>query len=509
MALFKNIILKLVVLLLLLIAMNFIYARFFFEDDLQKHSEIINLVREVPEDTDILYVGESSNVTFRYNDADKRSISAFIGDFYPDLQVNDITKPAAHAGIYKELLRNIPKDSEIKTLVVTLNLRSFNAQWMYSDLETSLQKSIVLLRPYPPLVNRMLLSFKDYDIKTKDERAAQIKRKWKRDKFLFPYQFSFKNVVEWDRWLDQNGILNEDGSRNQAQTELACHYVKAYAFQINLKKHPVIKDFDDIIKLAKERNWNLVFNLMAENTEKANDLIGKDLLFLMEQNRKKLISYFEEQGVSVVDNLYDVPDEEFIDQNWTTEHYAERGRKIVASQVAEAVSKFHPDNYVGIPDYTEKAAEVLPIRNGGVEFTNTGESKKYWMGDQTYSKEKVFIGDFASKTGGDNLYSMSFTYPIHKMPDSLKNKVTIDFQVFQTGLNEHAALVIQTEGSEEKKSWKGVLLSKQLDSIKTWEPFQFSYKIPDLYKDADILKIYVYNPQGPIIYIDDFKLRFE
>ncbi|PKP23961.1 MAG: DUF4843 domain-containing protein, partial [Bacteroidetes bacterium HGW-Bacteroidetes-22] len=147
----KKLSLKIVLLLVLLIVLNFVYKTWFYESDLQKYAELINLVRAVPNDADIVYIGESSNITFRGDDIDKRPISAFIADYFPGLKTYDITKPASHAGIYKVLLENIPVESKVKTIVVTLNLRSFDAQWIYSNLETSLQKSLVLIKPYPPL----------------------------------------------------------------------------------------------------------------------------------------------------------------------------------------------------------------------------------------------------------------------------------------------------------------------------------------------------------------------
>lgn len=122
----KNTALHLASLLVLLFGMNLLYTKLFFEKDLQKYSPIINLVREVPLDAHIIYLGESSNNSFRKDDLDKRKISDFIADYYPDLVMKDLTKPAAHSGIFKVLLAHIPDECEEKTVVVTLTLRSFS-----------------------------------------------------------------------------------------------------------------------------------------------------------------------------------------------------------------------------------------------------------------------------------------------------------------------------------------------------------------------------------------------
>jgi hypothetical protein len=341
-----HIVLNVISVLVLCLGMNLLYKQFFFEKDLQKYSSIINLVRDLPLDADIVYIGESSNNTVREDDLDKRKISDFVGDYYPGLALYDMTKPAAHAGVFKVLLQQMPEESGVETLIVTLTLRSFNAQWIHSPLETSLQKSLVLLKPNPPLLNRFLLSFKAYEIKTKEEREADFKRQWRKDKLQFPYEFPHKDVMKWNRWMAYAGIKDEGGQINKAQTELACHYIKAYGFQIDTLRNPRIADFDAIVVLARERRWKLVFNLMAENMEKAGELVGDDLIFLMNENRELLFDYYQSKGVVMVDNLSSVEDAQFIDQSWTTEHYAEEGRKTIAKRVAASLRSWYPDEYM-------------------------------------------------------------------------------------------------------------------------------------------------------------------
>ena len=333
-------------LLVLLLVINLLYKQFFLEKDLQEYSPLINLVREVPRDADVIYLGESSNNTVRGDDLDKRKVSDFIADYYPGLGFYDLTKPAAHAGVFQVLLQQIPEESEVETVIVTLTLRSFNAQWIHSPLETSLQKELVLLRPHPPLVNRFLLSFKAYNIKDKEERTRDFQTQRDEDLFHFPYEFPHRHVREWERWMSYTGIRDESGEVDREQTVLACHYIKAYGFQIDTLTNPRIADFDTMVDLARERGWNLVFNLMAENMEKAGQLVGKDLVFLMNENRQLLKDYFGSRGVLVVDNLDVVEDAQYIDQNWTTEHYAEKGRKTIAGRVATALKTWYGEHYV-------------------------------------------------------------------------------------------------------------------------------------------------------------------
>ncbi|AEA42398.1 hypothetical protein [Fluviicola taffensis] len=490
---------KILLLIVLLVGLNYIYKYTFYEQDIQTHSSVINLVRNVVQQKDeIIYLGESSNITFREDDIDKRAISDFIGDYFPSKKVGSITKEASHAGIYYELLRNIPEKSSVKTVIVTLNLRSFNANWIYSNLETPLQKSIVLLKPYPPLYNRLLLTFRGYDIKTDAEREVQFKDKWKKDILKFPKPFPYNNVIDWDAGMAAKGIKNGDGLINVPLTELACHYIKTYAFQIDPLTNPRIKDFDKIVHLAKERNWKLVFNLMAENTEMADSLVGKELIYLMKQNRDLLKKRYESTTTIVVDNFESIPDSEYIDRNWTTEHYAENGRKIIAENVAEKLKRLYPKAYKSVAFSNTKP----------FDFFNDCDGSLPWGQMYTLSSEKSYSGGKSSKTGQKQAFSITFEYPIKSLPDSLK-QVSIDLKVFQTGINPDIKLVIELSGKDINYQWNGIPISDLSRKTQKWDEINYIYTLPKEFHQGDLIKIFVYNPTNRITYIDDLKIKFK
>ena len=101
-------------------------------------------------------------------------ISQMVARHFPSLRVADMTHDASHGEVYYQLLRNLDTDCNISTVVVTMNLRSFGVGWIYSPLETALQKRLVMLHQRPPLVNRAVLSFKAYDIKGFASYRAQL-----------------------------------------------------------------------------------------------------------------------------------------------------------------------------------------------------------------------------------------------------------------------------------------------------------------------------------------------
>ncbi len=495
----KPVIYKFALVAIILVVLNYIYKFTFFENDIQAHSNIINIVRNVVnEKAEVIYVGESSNISFRSDDIDKRPISDFIHDYYPTKKFGSITKEATHAGIYYELLRNIPENASAKTIIVTLNLRSFDANWVYSNLETPLQKSMVLLKKYPPLFNRFLLAFKGYDIKTDKEREEQFKEKWKNDTLKFPTPFKYKNVIDWDNAMAKYGVRNADGSINRPLTDVACQYIKTYAFQIDTITNPRIKDFDKIVLLAQERNWNLVFNLLGENVERADSLVGKELVYLIKQNRDLLVKRYHKNKVRVVDNLEAVGNSEYIDKNWTTEHYAEQGRKAIAKNVAECLKEIYSKDYVKV-SYNNTKPDNFFINCDG----NTP-----WGQTQSLTSEKSFSGEKSSKTGNKQDYSITFEYPIKGLPDSLK-QVSIDMQLFQNSINTDAKLTIEISGKDIEPKWYGILVKELSTTTNKWNKANYVFTLPQNFYQANLIKVYVYNPTPSVIYIDDLNIKFK
>src|SRR6476469_7026460 len=126
----RKILIRVFVLAGLLIVLNVLYGFFLYPKDLADLSAEIVQIKATQNFTDVYYFGESSNVTYREDDSLKNSISEFASWYFPDLRFTTVTKYATHAGIYRSWLSVLDPDEPLpKALVVTLNLRSFNAGW--------------------------------------------------------------------------------------------------------------------------------------------------------------------------------------------------------------------------------------------------------------------------------------------------------------------------------------------------------------------------------------------
>lgn len=215
-----------------------------------------------------------------------------------------------------------------------MNLRSFGADWINSKLETVLNRGIRILHPQPKIWNRFLISLKNFNELTVDERAELTQHEWKTKQLIFPYQFKYKTVREWDSTIGNGGFLKQDGSWDMDKIKLATHFVKNFAFNID-EHNPRVQDFDNIVDWGEKNKVKIYLNLLAENIKLADSLVGKDLVFLMKQNRDFLINRYTKKGATVIDNLDKIEIINFLDKNWPTEHYNYKGRIIIAKNIAK------------------------------------------------------------------------------------------------------------------------------------------------------------------------------
>ena len=478
----KKLLIRIVVVAVMLVGLNWIYAKWFYKDDMVKYSDVVELSWQVDEDScRIIYLGESSNNHYGDEETNRRKISDFAADYFPNVRFEDLTKEGAHAEVYYWLLKNIPASSSVETVVVTMNLRSFGIPWIYSDMETPIQEYLVLMKDYPPLLNRFLLALKAYPIRTSDEWAALRKEHRRTDSLNFPYPFKWNNVHEWDSAMAWRGLRKADGTVDRELTPLACHFIKTYAFEIT-DDNPRVKDFDRIVELCHERGWNLVFNLMAENVDKTQELVGNDLTFLMKRNRDYLLNrYGTIDGVTVVDNLSLVRDVNFIDQDWTTEHYYEEGRRIVAHHLVQTLKEFYPDDY----------------RDPDSLYYDLGH---YYNGDQTCRVDSA------------QPYGPCFTLPGRFIFPEWE-KVNVAFRMRQGDTLNDAHLVVDATLLGGKGIYHSYPVKSQMQDVDVWDYFTQTIAFDSLFYVDNVfalsqLKIYVHNPSASAVEVSGLDVSF-
>ncbi len=69
--------------------------------------------------------------------------------------------------------------------------------------------------------------------------------------------------------------------------------------------------------------------------------------------------------------------------------------------------------------------------------------------------------------------------------------------------------MIQAQGEHMEYYWNGFELKEQVRKANSWEDYHLTFDIPDNIKQADLIKIYVYNPLIETVFVDDFRIEFE
>lgn len=313
---------------------SMVYKKIYWLPELKDQGPMLFNLLEFEWHNDVLYIGESSNYWIAPEDTDKRSISDMINDSLPGFRLSGMQVPAYHAGMFLPIVKMIDTHSRVKHLVITMNLRSFDKPWIYSTQEGALMRSKCFYYSSNPIYNRMCAALGYYPNPSAESQEQKMLQAFEFDtlKVSFPIKF---NTIK--RWCEQEKFPLPGGGEDFPKRELADHYIKAYAFQIDTSSNPRIKDFDEMVKVCKQKNIKLYFNLLAENIQWADSLVGQDLVYLMKENRNLLVDRYTKMGVTVVDNLESVPGECFGEKKWTTEHYNQKGRRIVAAKVCKTL----------------------------------------------------------------------------------------------------------------------------------------------------------------------------
>ena len=333
----KKIIVRIAVLTILFYGCNILFIKYFWQAELKKEGPELEKLIKISDSCEIIYFGESSNISYDpVYDSITTSISGLIAEMLPQKTIGDISHQAYHAGIYLPLIKRIPKKGKVKTIIVTLNLRTLDQACINSGLETALQKQALYYSNHPPLWIHLRAALNDYDNVSEHERDHKMWKQWANDKLeIKGIKFPFPNIKSW---CEAVKFPLPNGTEDMPKRQLADHYIKAYAFVVN-ENNPRVKDLDEIVEVCKYKYINVVFNILAENTEYADSLVGCPLVQLMRYNRNFLINRYKAKGVILVDNLESVKGKDYIDKNWTTEHYNYQGRKKIAENIMSHLNK--------------------------------------------------------------------------------------------------------------------------------------------------------------------------
>ncbi len=281
----KKIAVKGIILIVALIVLNFIYKVTLWKSDMEEYSGVYQKI-ENAKNADILYLGDCSDSYFGKENEGEKGIGQLLDSLLLDKNVETISEIGFHAGMYYSILNQVPDESKIKTVIVTMNLRSFSELIMNNYTSNSInQRLIILDNNYPVLLNRFFLSFRKAKLYTGDEYIAMRIKGWKENKITLQ-STQYKTLYAWKQAFENGECANYNKNWNELMKEKGLAFITNYGFQINPKENLRISDFDKIVSLSNKRNWQLIFHLLPENIQESKELVGEYLIELIKYNRQ-------------------------------------------------------------------------------------------------------------------------------------------------------------------------------------------------------------------------------
>jgi len=351
---------------------------------------------------DVVYLGESSNTSFNpWTDTFGYSVSEFLQMYLPQNRVRGVSHDGYHVGLFSQMLGLMPEhwtDSARKTVVITVNMRSFGPSAMFNGNEASNQQEAIFYSHRTALLNRVFVSLHHYD--SRDAREMErAKTQWFRTKDLRlnggagnhygnthgdggmvskGEEFFYHSTVKW--WLRdlQRQYAPVSGDADLARVmPMAEAYLKEFAFLLD-EENPRVRALDAIVSKCKREQVNVVFVLLMPNYDHANRLFGEELTQLMDYNMDFLRNRFagwekeynkgdfkvgyvdvqrmysdcrlgeylqgvsEDVGIGTVGNpCFDwAGGQHYTDQWYPTEHVDAHIRQFIAKKTAEKILEF-------------------------------------------------------------------------------------------------------------------------------------------------------------------------
>jgi hypothetical protein len=349
---------------------------------------------------DVVYLGESSNTSFnQWTDTFGYSVSEFLQMYLPQNRVRGVSHDGYHVGLFSQMLGLMPAhwaDSSRKTVVITVNMRSFGPSAMFNGNEASNQQEAIFYSHRMALLNRVFVSLHHYD--SRDAREMErAKTQWFRTKDLRlnggagnhygnthgdgrmvskGEEFFYHNTVKW--WLRdlQRQFAPVSGDADLARVmPMAEAYLKEFAFLLD-EENPRVQALDAIVEKCKREQVNVVFVLLMPNYDHANRLFGEELTQLMDYNmdflRKRFAGWEKEykQGNFKV-GYVDVPraygdwagGQHYTDQWYPTEHVDAHIRQFIAKKTAEKILEFQYRDRIQTGVTKPMVSEIKPSVN--------------------------------------------------------------------------------------------------------------------------------------------------
>jgi hypothetical protein len=132
-----------------------------------------------------------------------------------------------------------------------------------------------------------------------------------------------------------------------------------------------------------------------------------------------------------------------------------------------------------------------------------------WGGSEANLHSSIVnSGKFSYKLDASTEYSPAFTSRLADLNLGKSDKIKVSLMAFSPDSLSNMPIVISIENKEKGGYvWAGSHIENFIEPQKWGQAF-FNFEVPDIFSPDDILKIYVWNPEKKVIYLDDIQIGF-
>jgi len=310
-----------------LMALNFIYTEFQLPSDVSEFANEYDQMLAETENANLVYFGDCSDAYRSEGMELQPGIGDLMDENFGDLNVANLSANGFHPGTYLKLIKMIEhqQNDNIKTLVVTMNLRAFSTKIIHDfTYDPIINRQLQLVEPrVPALVNRAWITYHRNPANYRARMENLIEEGWKKDSL--PEGYEYPTLFDWYHSYDsdpENWTIEND----YAQT-----YLYDFGFLIN-DRNERVQDFDEIVKLCERNNWKLYFHIVPIDFKSATNNVGAKLTRLISLNKKYLVNRYK----NVIDNSGLLESEDFIG-DYAGSHYTLGAREQMAEKIGKVI----------------------------------------------------------------------------------------------------------------------------------------------------------------------------
>jgi hypothetical protein len=124
-------------------------------------------------------------------------------------------------------------------------------------------------------------------------------------------------------------------------------------------------------------------------------------------------------------------------------------------------------------------------------------------------KGEAFSGKCYSKADSSLAFSAGFYMNLGDISAKKLKKVEVTSQMWLSGPECEASLVITIQRGDSTVKWEGFPLKEKIKEFKTWGEMKVSIPLPQNLESYDVMKVYLWNTSNKgVAKIDDLAIQF-